>query len=95
MVVPGIFLIVDSPQPIRICGASIRRCDKRLEKWLESVLDGEIRVYHFAIYGGFKCFLFSPLAGEMIQLFNSFQTGWNHQLVWKCMELYGLPGLPF
>ena len=39
------------------------------------------------LYGSFKfqMFLFSPLAGEMIQQSYIFRMGWNHQLVWNRM----------
>ena len=35
---------------------------------------------HSNLGGGFKCGLFPPLPGEMIQFDECFQMGWNHQL---------------
>ena len=35
---------------------------------------------HIKLGGGFKYFLFSPLAGEWSNLTNMFQMDWNHQL---------------
>ena len=55
---------------------------------LDVFLDGEEKLKKFKnmcdyLVGGFKCFLFSPLPGEMIQFdyCNIFRMGWNHQPV--------------